>query len=158
MHTEVNRSLIIAEGWYNGIRKSFLPPPDQNEIQADARRKNRNIENENPTIARLVPRPILSISGNIDALAKTSNHDIYVNELKNLSDHIMKQTKANTNKVKMARSKHHILLDIPVQLDRVELTDEENVDDVETIVLKEQARQDRPNTGEHILTYLNNWI
>lgn len=90
--------MIIADGWHNSIRKAISPPAQQNEMELHVERQAENNEVENPIETGPIPRPILSISGNIYAITKVNNRDIYVNELKNLFGHMAKQAKPNLKK------------------------------------------------------------
>ena len=155
LHTEVNRSLIIAEGWYNGIRKAISPPSQQNQMELDAEREDKDNEVETPAEAGLIPRPILSISGNIDAIAKTRNHDMYLSELNNLSERI---TQLNTKENGISRNKNPPSLGIPIQLDTIESLDNEICDNIETIVLHEQAQHERTKCKVNFSASRNNWI
>ena len=158
LNTEVNKSLIIAEGWCSGIRKAISPPAQNNQIVPDVEIEENNHEMGNSTEAGLIPRPIQSISGNIAAIANVKNHDIYADELEKLSECITKRAKLNMKKSKKYRNKNQFSLDIPVQSNGIASMGKENCDDIETIVLQEQVEQIRPRSAAKLSASRNNWI
>ena len=101
---------------------------------------------------------LISISGNIHAIAKVNNHDMYANELNFLSECITKQAERTMRKTKMGRNRSKLSLDIPAQLASIESIGNENCDGIETIVLREQAEHERPKSVTKLSTFRNNWI
>ena len=155
LHTQVNRTLIIAEGWYNGIRKAISPPSQQKQMVIVAEREDKDNEADTPREAGPIPRPILSISGNLDAIAKTRSHGMYLAELSNLSEHI---TQLNTKDNGISGNENPPSIDTPIQLNTVDSLDKESRDNIETIMLHEQAQHERPKCKINLSASRNNWI
>ena len=85
LNSEVNKSLIVAGGWYRAIRNLLLPA------------RHNQIQPEPPIELNVIPRPIASISGNIDALEQRRRCDeTYVNITETLSERTAKETIQNT--------------------------------------------------------------
>ena len=73
LNTEVIKGMIVAEGWYNGIKHAIFTSAQKNVIVPDSELEEKHNKREIHAEIGPIPNPIPTISGNIHAMANVSN-------------------------------------------------------------------------------------
>ena len=134
LNNEVNRGLIAARGWYDTIKNKLLPIW-HNEIQPE--------QPEPPIELNVLPPPIPTISGNINALEQRTCRDNYASIMQNLSGRIPNETTQNIEDADM---------------DSIESISEGDDVNVEPMDLENATRHTRRRHNLEVVTLHNNWI
>ena len=134
LNNDVNRSLIAARGWYETVSNNLLPRW-HNQIQPE--------QPEPPIELNVLPPPIPTISGNINALERRTCRENYANVMQNLSARIPSEP---TQTIEDA--------------DRDSIESISEVEDVngETMDLENATRHRRRSHNLQVAVLHNNWI
>ena len=137
VNNEVNRSLIATRGWYEVIRNTLLPAW-HNQIAPE--------QPEPPIELNVLPPPIPTISGNINALEQGTCRGKYANIMQNLSARIPNETNETTQNIDGADT------------DSIESISEGDDVNKEPMDLEHATRHTRRRHNLEVAVLQNNWI
>lgn len=159
LNNQVNKTLIIADGWCQVIKNTFCLRCTRKVESAQV----GDIESSNKQ--KVVPQPIPSISGNIVALSQKNRYNKTKNVLQNVSERTLQEDGPNLEENNIAEQNSSInqvpsvsRSRSPSSLPTLQTIDSMlDIDDIEIIVLPNNVKH---TTNESMVKYVkkNNYV